>query len=169
MVGEMLRRFLRLGRRGAVASEFAIVAIFMTGLGFLSLEVVYAMVARGVVESGLERASRLAATGLGGPSMTGRLAVFDTTYRDMIDGMIDYPSSVTNSLAAYEQVDWVMNPPTGYTPATDLGQAQWFVVYESTYQHQLLTGALFCNFFPNVGCDGRLRMDLRVMRQNEPF
>ena len=165
----MLRRLSRLGRRGAVASEFAIVAVFMTGLGFLSLEVVYAMVARGVVESGLERASRLAATGLGGPTMGGRLAVFDSTYTNMIAGMIDYPSSITNSLTAYEQIDWVLNPPVGYTPATNLGQSGWYVVYESTYQHQLLTGALFCNFFPAVGCDGRLRMDLRVMRQNEPF
>jgi len=165
----MLRRLFRLGRRGAVASEFAIVAIFMTGLGFLSLEVVYAMVARGVVESGLERASRLAATGLGGPAMPGRLATFNTTYSNMVSGMIDYSGTITNTLASYERIDWVMNPPVGFTPATDLGQSQWYVVYESVYQHQLLTGSLFCNFFPSVGCDGRLRMDLRVMRQNEPF
>ena len=126
----MLRRLFRLGRRGAVASEFAIVAIFMTGLGFLSLEVVYAMVARGVVESGLERASRLAATGLGGPAMPGRLATFNTTYSNMVSGMIDYSGTITNTLAAYERIDWVMNPPVGFTPATDLGQSQWYVVYE---------------------------------------
>ena len=192
MIAQMLKRIFRIGRRGAVASEFAVVGTFMLTLIFFATEIVYAMVARGVVEAGLERSSRVASTGapLPSPTMAQRRAAFDLTYQSLVSGMMNYSASITNVVTSYKKIQWVTTPPTqaeldaefGWTSSStfprptindvirpDFGDTKWFVVYESTYQHQLLTGMLFCTLIPVSGCDGRLRMDLRIMRQNEPF
>ena len=192
MVSQMLKRIFRVGRRGAVASEFAVVGLFMLSLIFMTVEVVYAMVARGVVEAGLERASRVASTGapLPSPTMAQRRANFDLTYQSLVSGMINYPAAITNTITSYKRVQWATATPTqaeldaefGWTSSStsprptvadvihnDLGDSKWFVVYDSVYQHQMLSGALFCNLIPVTGCDGRLQMNLRIMRQNEPF
>jgi Flp pilus assembly protein TadG len=168
-----------------------VVGLFMLTLIFLTVEIVYAMVARGVVEAGLERASRLASTGapLPNPTMAQRRATFDSTYQSLVSGMINYPAAITNTVTSYKRVQWATSTPTqaeldaefGWTggPAprptiadvihNDFGATKWFVVYESSYQHQMLSGTLFCNMIPVSGCTGRLRMDIRIMRQNEPF
>ena len=181
MAGQMLRMILRVGRRGAVASEFAIVGIAMLSVLFLAIEVIFAMVARGTVEAGLDRASRVAATGapLPNPTMAQRWAQFDLTYSAIVGAVVDYPASITNTITSYMKVEWVMTEPTAGELAalgktrdqvirSDLGDTKWYVVYESVYQHPLLSGMLICGYLL-PGCDGRLRMDFRIMRQNEPF
>ncbi len=181
MLQWLIHRIRSTRRRGAVAIEFGLIGPALVVLIFMTLDVVYAMTARGVAEAALDNASRFSQTGAGGNNMAARTISYTNKLYSLTDSMLDN-ADLALTLDSYSSVNGMWTNDTGvggsgfdasvppkqiYSP--DLGQTGWFTVYTLSYNHRMLSGGVLCALLPSGTCDGVLPMSFRIVRQNEPF
>lgn len=154
-------------RKGGPALEFALITPAFFGILLVSFEILYAVVARSVVDHALESASRTAVTGGTTPTdNTARLEAITNEFFAATSSMIA-SSRLTLVVSACESMETLnINPAACRTG--DAGTAREVVRFNATYSHSFLSQRAVCSLLAMATCPP-VTMNAQIVRRNEPF
>lgn len=154
-------------RKGGPALEFALITPAFFGIVLVSFEILYAIVARSVVNYALESASRAAVTGGTAPTdNAARLQAITEEFFAATSSMIR-PARLTLVVSACESMEMLNTNPAACRTG-DAGVAREVVRFSATYSHSFLTQGAVCSVLAMPTCPP-VTMNAQIVRRNEPF